>query len=106
MSSWARPGVKCVCVHTGAWKLVEERDHHGPYGIDSHPSENEVCTIEYVRRRRSGVLAFGIEGYHGNEYGARWFRPLVTQEDDVAMFTHLLKPHDVDARVLDTTPSD
>lgn len=101
MSAWARPGVKCVCIHTGPWILREEADPGAEIGPDVHPDTGEVCTIAGVRLRRSGVIALLIDGYGSNEYAVHHFRPLITrtQEQDVALFRQIIAqvPAGVDA---------
>ena len=86
MSAWAKPGVKCVCVIEG---------YVGP-------RLKEVCTVDEILTDARGVWILLCEygWYHTDisttaERRRPWFRverfrPLITQQDDVALFAHLL----------------
>lgn len=92
MASWAEPGAKCVCVDAS------------PCSWSGRPSGlivGEVYTVvAQLPMDRTGGIGVRINEVpsaselRGGKYG--WaisrFRPLVTQSDDVAKFTHLLKP--------------
>lgn len=99
MSSWAKPGVKCVCI--GAFK---PREGAPPV---SFPEVGKTYTIRDVRpaRKRPGEVQIRLvelvnpanyRGPGGMTEPTFWlakFRPLVppkTQADDVALFAPLL----------------
>ena len=92
MSTWAKPGVKCVCVKRGTWMIDDGSSRPGPmFG--------EICTIHAVETSGTSII---LEGYRTNiGYDITRFRPLVTrtQEQDLEQFIPLLstKPHEVDA---------
>jgi hypothetical protein len=75
VSAWARPGVKCVCVDDAP------RDSRQPMVVKGRQYE-----IESVHDR--SCTLFGVDD--GQFYWLDRFRPLVTQQDDVALFQHLL----------------
>ena len=86
MNAWAKPGVKCVCVVAG------------PIG----PALNEICTIKEVKPFDDGLyLVLSEYGWVHTDLGTSVerrrplfrvdrFRPLVSQEDDLALFRHHL----------------
>ncbi len=88
MVHWAKPGIKCVCVENGTW--------YNPASTEiSGPSKDEVSTITGVVEI-DGKFGLGLGGYDGY-YPIEQFRPLVSQEHDVALFTHHLIAESVDA---------
>ena len=104
MSSWAAPGVKCVCVEDEGFSVA------GKYGM-MFP----VKGLEYTVR---GVSSFGTYGlglllvevanpiarWQNGVHEAAWnidcFRPLITQEQDLALFRHLLSPSPADVGLI------
>jgi hypothetical protein len=93
MTSWARPGVKCVCLY-GQWAL----DGTGP--IVPGPKEGGIYTVaSWPIADKRGDWGFRLVGWDGADdvFLASCFRPLITQEQDVAKFRHLLTPSPVDA---------
>ncbi len=85
MAHWARPGVKCVCIEGGPWFGGRTEDG---------PEKGEVCTITEV----SGGGWLTLAEYDSNDgFAVCCFRPLVSQEDDVALFTHHLITEGIDA---------
>ena len=100
MTSWARPGVKVVCVVRGE----ETSDVN-------YPIVGEVYTIRQVEPHPLGGVGILFEevsnhvmtfdsGRRGEPlFMASRFRPLVTktQNQDVALFRHLLTKQGVDA---------
>ncbi len=92
MSSWASPGVKCVCRKRGEWigKFTGR--------IGDGPKFGQVCQIVAVRALSHGT-GIQVAGYGDEWFSLRRFRPLITrsQEDDVAIFRKLLVPEGVDA---------
>jgi hypothetical protein len=89
--SWARPGVKCVCIKQGAWV--------GTFTdvVGVGPSFNEICVVVAVARIL-GEKYLQLDGFP-TYYSASRFRPLITktQEQDVAIFAPLLNTSRVDA---------
>lgn len=95
MSTWAAPGVKCVCIHAD-WK-------RGPrlsiwtwlkllyLGLPVHGGVYEVTA---VGQHCSGGRAITLRGWGKLAFHADLFRPLIsrTQEQDVALFAPLLNP--------------
>jgi hypothetical protein len=97
MSSWAKPGVKCVCILPNAKWAAARWFADAPIGgsiytirevVDGgtalllHEIQNRQCIVEYEAGPAIGEPCFGI-----------WrFRPLITktQEQDVALFRHIL----------------
>jgi len=97
MSSWAKPGVKCVCV-----------DVRGEPG--KHLAKGGIYTIsaKMANRGNTGlfrnVLSFVLVEVRNplspnGGFAAIRFRPLVTrtQSQDLALFTPLLETQGVDA---------
>lgn len=91
MSSWAKPGVKCVCIRPNKWISAATMT-----ATDFGPKLDEVLTIAVVV-----PSAFFGPSLHFVEYPVdlvgeapvypiRDFRPLVTQDDDVSLFAHHL----------------
>ena len=91
MSAWARPGVKVVCVDANAGR---QSGRPVPF------SKGDVLTIQSISH--GGSLRF-VEVPHFRadigcfvSYDPSRFRPVApttrTQEQDVAMFRHLLAP--------------
>lgn len=93
MSSWAKPGVKCVCIND-EWSDIQCR----LLGVEPPsrvPMINEVLTIKEVFSHtfERGLAAASFhELGHDFGFATVCFRPLTTgsQEQDVALFTHLL----------------
>jgi hypothetical protein len=105
MTSWARPGVKCVCIdaeserYTGLLRHVPGR---------VNPSFHLVLGRTYVvrevfRHPFADVMVVTLHGVpdrtpeHG--YAIARFRPLITrtQEQDLELFRPLLTPSPIDA---------
>lgn len=92
MSSWAKPGVKCVCVKVGDWTAAEWHSRL--------PAYREVLTIKsvYIDEGIVGLCFEGISGrfnarvQHEQGFNAVRFRPLAahTQEQDLEHFLPLL----------------
>ena len=92
MSAWAKPGVKCVCVDA-SW-----------HGLPTSPLvEGAKYTIRSVAMYDGDLVADFLEAQNPEDakfpesppgFRIDRFRPLVTktQEQDVAMFRHLLTP--------------
>lgn len=83
--TWARVGVKCVCIKRGEWV------NRAPSCLeDKRPAYNEVCQVTEIEIRNERVM-LRLAGYLDLYYVGR-FRPLVTrtQDEDVALFTHHL----------------
>lgn len=105
MASWARPGVKCVCIRTA---LPEHRVAGAVYPeVGAIYTIRQVVTVSFGPSKGSTALLLceirndvSINPLLGYEVDSdkeaampiSAFRPLVTQSDDVAKFTHLLNP--------------
>ena len=95
MSSWARPGVKCVCVSTTV----------GFAGVAPKVGETYVVLSSWRNGPVSGKpqAVFGtLDGqplHSGGGILIERFRPLVSQSDDVALFTHHLDTTKLPERV-------
>lgn len=99
MASWARPGVKVVCVDGAPHK-------GGTYKV--LPEEGAVYTIAAVRHwvwrngQGLGVDLLEVDRVVNGvriPFGVERFRPLVSQSDDVALFTHHLDTTKLPERV-------
>ncbi len=108
MSAWAKPGVKCLFVGGGLDKasdfpLLQGKPEHGVvYTIrDTKMGTRGHCKGELVLRLCETSVRPNGEAWEDAWLAVSTFRPLVTrtQEQDVALFTHLLegKPVEVDA---------
>lgn len=91
MSSWAKPGAKCVC-QKDVWPDQE-------YG-EVVPWRGQLLTIRTVELV-DGILALTfveivnqpkqyVEGFFECCFSIRWFRPVVGAADDIALFAHHL----------------
>lgn len=94
MSAWAKPGVKCVCVDAAKGTMKG----HDP--LNGFPVEGAIYTVKAVGPFRpffEGVTLQIVElpnpsigdgkdcGWH-----PRRFRPLITLDQDIALFAHHL----------------
>lgn len=91
--SWAKVGMKVVCIKLGAWTYLQPDE--------SAPSYGDVLTIRTVEFLPEGVhLSFEevrnreyeyLDGFGECVFEAEQFRPLVTktQSEDVAMFKRI-----------------
>lgn len=112
MSSWAAPGVKCVCI------IDDWQDIPGMGSPSRLPMINEVLTIKEVmvagdlnslssrfqfvgEAARTVIISFHELG-HDWFFAVRNFRPLITktQEQDLALFRHLLSPSPADVGLI------
>ena len=97
MSSWVKVGAKCVCTHTGK----------GGYGDENFPIPDKIYTIREVLPPFRGNLhirlfevvniprvydAGGYDVFEEPSWSVTRFRPLVSQQDDIAMFKALIAP--------------
>lgn len=93
MTSWAKPGAKVVSLIT--FRNLEE-DEVGPV-------ESGVYTIRDVVPEPNGTVGLRFEeisnepfdyadGFNECTFAVEKFRPLITQQDDVELFRHLLLP--------------
>jgi len=101
MSSWARPGLKCVCIGDRWDRLLLDA-----FDVHRVPMMNEVLTVVAVTSENGKVgLQFDEIPTPPSNPRLAWlvsmFKPLITrtQEDDVALFRDLLTdaPVEVDA---------
>lgn len=84
--SWAKPGVKCVCVNNDGW-------YRDGTPFESDVRLNGVYTIVEVITDSRGHVGISLWGQPlGEYYNVTQFRPLITksQEQDVALFRHHL----------------
>lgn len=96
MTTWARPGARCVCITT-AWEFVVrfgyERFHPD---VDVHLWEKLIIQrVELSMDGSSLLLVFeGKDQRCG--YSVNFFRPIVDrpEAEDIAMFKSLLRPAD------------
>lgn len=89
--SWARPGVKVVCINDAVIPGV------GTFWAGVVPPRGTVCTVRRAYRHSDGNAVLEIVEYPNEWGGSEWgwlverFRPVRTIEDDLAAhFTHLL----------------
>lgn len=97
MSSWARVGVKVVCVDD-AWP------ENSWYGYEVLPVKGQAYTIRDLVEYEGTLCCLLVEVQNSPQdynqgmieaaFAVRRFRPLITQEDDVAMFRELLNVAD------------
>lgn len=86
MSSWARPGVKCVCIaENGSWMPVGHSDTPAP----NFPAYGQVFVVSEVLDRPNG-LYLGFVEFAEASFSVRCFEPVAEQADDVALFAHHL----------------
>lgn len=91
MSSWARPGVKCVCIRVPmAWSnglcgevLPVLRQRLTVRTIEVVNGQVALTFVEIRNKPRRYV-----EGYSECVFSADNFRPLASRADDVALFAH------------------
>lgn len=90
---WAVPGAKVVCIKEGLWNYYLEGE--------VHPFKGQILTIREVTLGSDGDIYLRFKELSSPpvrrndqeaEYAACRFRPLHTQETDVALFAHLLTP--------------
>jgi hypothetical protein len=87
MSSWARPGVKCVCIaENGSWVPVG----HSVMPAPDFPGFGDVLVIAEVLFGSRG-LSLGFAEFPDASFSIRCFKPVVELSDDVALFTHHLE---------------
>lgn len=105
MASWARPGVKCVYIGptrrpNPLWRGVAKPVAGQVYTVRDVLVSNKGVTVIWLVEI-SNPLVYVRDMARQVEWGfnAAGFRPLVTQSDDVAKFTHLLNPAKLPERV-------
>lgn len=93
--SWVKVGAKCVCIRG---PLIM------PWYNEIGPAIGEVYTVRAIHPDGDAIWLREItnrpqrydNGYHEMSFFIQRFRPLVTIEDDLSHFTHLLQPSLVD----------
>jgi hypothetical protein len=86
MSDWAKPGVQCVCLRKTPWINIDT------FGQVPHgPAFNEICTIAFVLDDPDFGIGLSLFGHCEPDgvpsiYPIFYFRPLVPQETEVALF--------------------
>lgn len=87
MNTWLRVGAKCVCVlpsGSGAWY------HNDAIQPSPGPKNREECVIAQVGFDPTEGPTIDLVGYPAHsDYAARYFRPLVSLDDDVALFASM-----------------
>lgn len=84
MSGWAKVGAKCVCVDAGVARSGDALIEGRVYTVSSFIGERDC-------EGNLGLLLKEATSDHPTgAYKLRRFRPLITQQDDVALFQHLL----------------
>lgn len=88
MSSWAGQGVECVCIRNTPWLDAVTMSI-----VRSGPVMNEYCVIQIVVSHPEFGIGLGFDNHRQPNgqlsiYPIRFFRPIVAQSDDVALFTH------------------
>lgn len=108
MSSWAKPGVKCVCVDDDFSRSAPKLRSL----VDCWPQKGPIYTIRRVREYPGhGVMLLLHEVRNPRVVYGRWdgepqfsvlrFRPLTPkQQQDVAFFRHLLSPSPADVGLI------
>lgn len=97
LNSWAKPGVKCVSLIT--FKNLE------PFEVG--PVKNGIYTIREVVWEPNGSAGLRLreikndsfeyaDGFNECTFAIEKFKPLITQQDDLELFNHLLNPSLVD----------
>lgn len=77
---WAKPGVKCICVDVSGFLC------HLDWPV---PVKGVIYVIEALHPDDGSLLLQGLS-VHGDNWFSGWrFRPLITLEDDISMFTAL-----------------
>lgn len=92
MNSWARPGVKCVCVDASAWPTLTKGDVYTVTVTGIHARSGRP--VLWLEEASSGGF-FGVDpGFYQER-----FRPLITktQDVDLELFKHHLGGVGVDA---------
>lgn len=88
MSTWAKPGVRCVCIDSGhAWDRSVSIWARLLYWRSGGPALNEICKINLVVRQDCDIW-LGFVGYYCI-YEISGFRPLVTLDKTVEADTEL-----------------
>ena len=97
MSSWVKLGAKCVCVRLPIPDLIASDC------MNALPVIGKVYTVNDISTSPRGLIVIGCAELDQTVYyDAQMFRPVVppkAQEDDIALFRHLLQttPAGVDA---------
>lgn len=88
MSSWARVGVKCVCVDNTDHPELVNGEQYTITAVSPHKNKRaggkfkDTDLLVRVKEAQNWSFAWG--------FAIERFRPLITQEDDVAMFREWL----------------
>jgi hypothetical protein len=90
MSSWARVGAECICVRDTPW-IDGETLTVSSFG----PIKDEYLVIERVVAHPEHGIGLGFTTHHEADgrpsiYPIAFFRPLILQGSDVALFAHHL----------------
>lgn len=104
--AWATPGTKCQCVSKGKWRWSERTPLWDRIVKRlAGPKRGEVVTIVSVGKGDpSGRICLTLKEWPREIYGvfpAYCFHPLISKDQDVELFKHLLTPiHDLSDETL------
>lgn len=91
MTSWAKPGAKCICISRHPdWDLPENRRIATPIIGETYTVrafDGEAVLLEEIRNN-----IYWLNGTRIGEpdFGVFRFQPLVSRQDDLALFAHHL----------------
>jgi hypothetical protein len=115
MSSWAKPGVKCVCIRTAPLALRVAGANYPEVGVvytvrkvvitsfGPHKGEPSLLLEEVVNTPAINPRLFpDVHSPLEASMPVDAFRPLITrtQEQDIALFHHLLSPSPADVGLI------
>lgn len=99
---WAVPGAKVVCIVTRPAWTSAARSGLGAPQIGNTYTVREVVILNGIPRLRFVEIVNPITEWKDHPepaeamFSVKCFRPLITQSDDVAKFTHLLTPQKIE----------
>lgn len=97
MSSWARVGVKCVCVDNTGHSVLSVGMVYTITGVGSFRGAVKEGKF---KESMVAISLHGVLNYSSPAgFAIERFRPLITQEDDVAMFREWLVVNKVEEEV-------
>lgn len=88
MAHWAKPGVKCVCIHDrGRWAGPDGESPSTP------PLKGKVYTIVETDQAEGTLFLTLAECSQDEMYSVKNFRPVIsrTQEQDLELFLPLIE---------------
>lgn len=91
LTSWAKPGAKCVCIDNTRHPQLNIGQTYTIVAVESDdPSVLQAGT--YAGSKVLVELAEVKNWSAKPSYAVERFRPIITQQDDVERFRHLLSP--------------